>query len=83
MNRGYILRNLPTIAVMLFLAMYAFILYFKPAFIYNRDGSLRTFGIGFKRKTIIPAWLLAIVLAIVAYLIVLYYVSFPKLVFQS
>ena len=83
MKRGYIRRNLPTCAVLLFVAMYAFILYFKPAFIYNRDGSLRTFGIGFKRKTIIPAWLLAIVLAIVAYLIVLYYVSFPKLVFQS
>jgi len=82
MNRGYLLRNLPTFAVLLFIAMYSSILYFKPAFIYNRDGSLRPFGIGFKRKTIIPAWLLAIVLAIVAYLIILYYVSFPKLVFK-
>jgi len=61
--------------------MYSAILYFKPSFIYNRDGSLRAFGVGFKRKTVIPAWLLAIVLAIVAYLIVLYYVSYPKIMY--
>ena len=53
-------------------------MYFKPHFIYNRDGSLRNFGIGFKRKTIAPAWLLAIVLAVLAYLILLYYITFPK-----
>jgi hypothetical protein len=81
MNRRYILHNLPSIAVILFIAMYSAVLFFKPAFIYNRDGSLRTFGLGFKRKTIIPAWLLAIVLAIVAYLMVLYYVSYPKIVY--
>ena len=81
MNRRYILRNLPSVAVILFIAMYSAILYFKPSFIYNRDGSLRAFGVGFKRKTVIPAWLLAIVLAIVAYLIVLYYVSYPKIMY--
>lgn len=81
MNRGYILRNLPTFAAFLFILMYAFILNFKPHIIFNRDGSLRTFGIGFKRKTIIPAWLLAIILSIISYLIILYYVSYPKLVF--
>ena len=81
MNRRYILNHLPSVAVILFVLMYSAILYLKPAFIYNRDGSLRTFGIGFKRKTIIPAWLLSIVLAIVAYLIVLYYVAYPKIVY--
>ena len=81
MNRRYILNNLPSIAVILFMVMYSVVLYFKPAFIYDRDGSLRTFGIGFKRISFVPAWLLCIVLAIVAYLIVLYYVSYPKIVY--
>ncbi len=80
MYRRYILQNLPSVAVIFFIVMYSAFIYFKPAFIYNRDGSLRTFGIGFKRKTIVPAWLLAIVLAIVAYLIVLFYVSYPKII---
>tara|TARA_Y100000996_G_C22384365_1_gene586440 strand:+ start:184 stop:351 length:168 start_codon:yes stop_codon:yes gene_type:complete len=51
----------------------------KPAFIFKKDGTLREFGIGFRNKTVIPAWLLAIVLAIVSYLLVLYYLAMPKL----
>jgi hypothetical protein len=39
---------------------------------YNEDGSLRQFGIGFQRKTVVPAWLVAIILAILSYLFVLY-----------
>jgi hypothetical protein len=45
---------------------------------YNEDGSLRQFGIGFKRKTVIPAWLVAIIIAILSYLLVLY-ASTPRL----
>ena len=59
--------------------MYSTVIYFKPPFIYNRDGSLRNFGLGFKRKTVVPAWLIAIVLAILAYVFVLYYVTIPRL----
>ena len=32
MNRRYILHNLPSIAVILFIAMYSAVLFFKPAF---------------------------------------------------
>jgi hypothetical protein len=39
---------------------------------YNEDGSLRQFGIGFQRKTVVPAWLVAIIIAILSYLLVLY-----------
>ncbi len=52
---------------------------FKPAFIFKRDGTLREFGLGFRNKTVIPAWLLAIILAIISYLSVLYYLALPKL----
>jgi hypothetical protein len=38
---------------------------------YNEDGSLRQFGIGFQRKTVVPAWLVAIIIAILSYLLVL------------
>jgi len=51
----------------------------KPSFLYNTDGSLREFGVGFRRKTVIPAWFLSILLAILSYFLVLYYLAAPKL----
>jgi hypothetical protein len=45
---------------------------------YNDDGSLRQFGIGFHRKTVVPAWLVAIIVAILSYMIVLY-ASTPRM----
>jgi len=39
----------------------------KPNIIYNNDGSLRQFGVGFKKKTVIPLWLISIVIAIFSY----------------
>jgi len=47
----------------------------KPAFLYNKDGSVREFGIGYKNKTILPIWLLSLVLGICSYLVVMYYVT--------
>jgi hypothetical protein len=48
----------------------------KPGFLYKNDGSLREFGIGYKNKTILPLWLLSIVLGILLYTMVLYYVAY-------
>ena len=39
----------------------------KPGFMYNSDGSLRQFGVGRKFTTVIPAWLVAILMAIFLY----------------
>jgi hypothetical protein len=50
----------------------------KPGFLYKPDGSIREFGIGYKNKTIIPIWLLSIILGILSYLFVLYYLASPK-----
>jgi hypothetical protein len=50
--------------------------YANPSFIYNQDGSLREFGIGYSSKTVLPIWLIAIVLGILSYVAV-YYVSRP------
>lgn len=45
----------------------------KPSFLYNTDGSIREFGIGYKNKTILPIWLLSIILGILCYVIILFY----------
>ena len=48
----------------------------KPACFYNKDGSIREFGIGYKNKTILPIWLLSITLGILCYLAVIYYTNY-------
>jgi hypothetical protein len=64
------------IAVFLFLVLFALVHFFKPAFIYNREGGFRPFGVGYKHKTVIPIWIVAIILAILSYLAVLAYLLY-------
>ena len=79
MIRNIIRNNLITVSIIIFIFLYGIIVAFKPAFLYNLDGSLREFGVGLKRKTVIPAWLLAIILSISSYFIVLFYITSHKL----
>ena len=51
----------------------------KPACFYNKDGSIREFGIGYKNKTILPIWLLSLILGILSYLAVMYYIEYPRI----
>jgi hypothetical protein len=82
MNIFILRKYLTTFAILLFLFSFFAIQQLKPGFLYNADGSLREFGVGFKRKTVIPIWLLSIILAILCYLTVLYAVTpSPKFAF--
>ena len=79
MNRTYIRENAPLFAIILFLIMFGTIQMMKPACLYNKDGSIREFGVGYRNKTIMPIWLLSLILGILSYLFVMYYVAYPKL----
>ena len=37
------------------------------------------FGVGYKNKTVLPIWLVAITLAILSYLTILYYLIYPRI----
>ena len=79
MNTAYIRKNITLFSIALFLIIFGMIQIMKPACFYNRDGSIREFGIGYKNKTIFPIWLFSLVLGILSYLAVLYYVNSPRL----
>jgi hypothetical protein len=73
MFNQYISREaLSIIAVFIFLILFGIINAFRPSIIYNKDLSFRRFGIGYKNKTVIPIWLMSIVLAILVYVLVTY-----------
>jgi hypothetical protein len=78
-NKNYIREHIALISIILFVFIFGLIVMIKPAFLYNRDGSVREFGIGYKNKTILPIWLLSLILGIVSYLIVMFYLASPKL----
>ena len=79
LNRNYIREHITTISILLFVLLFGIIVMIKPAFLYNKDGSIREFGVGYKNKTILPIWLLSIILGIVSYLLVMFYIAKPKL----
>lgn len=73
MFNQYISRDaLSIIAVFIFLILFGIINAFRPSIIYNKDLSFRRFGIGYKNKTVIPIWMLSIILAILVYVLVTY-----------
>jgi hypothetical protein len=76
MTKTYIRDNQALFAIILFLIIFGFIQMMKPAFLYNTDGSIREFGVGYKNKTILPIWLLSIVLGILCYVAILFYCTF-------
>ena len=79
MYKTLIRENITLVAIILFVIIFGTIQMMKPACFYNRDGSIREFGIGYKNKTILPIWLLSLLLGILCYLVVLYYVNSHKI----
>jgi len=69
-------NNLAGSAILLYVVVFMSVQYMNPSFLYNEDGSLREFGIGYSSKTILPIWLVAILLGILSYVTV-YYISLP------
>jgi len=74
-QQRWIRHNKISIAIILYIFLFALINLLKPAFMYNLDGSLKDFGVGYRKKTIIPVWLISIFMAIIAYFSVVYYSS--------
>lgn len=66
----YIRGHKTTVAILIFLILFTVFHLLKPGFAYTEDGGFRQFGLGYKQKTVIPVWIVAIVLAIFSYLFV-------------
>jgi hypothetical protein len=76
--KNVIRNNLAGSAIVLYIIVFMLVQYANPSFLYNEDGSLREFGVGYSSKTVLPIWIVAIVLGILSYLLV-YYVSMPAM----
>ena len=76
MLRTFTKNNITLVSIVIFLVIFSIVQMIKPSFLYNKDSSLRQFGIGYKNKTILPLWLFSIILGILIYVFVLYYFTY-------
>ena len=76
--KNIIRNNLAGAAILLYVVVFMLVQYMNPSFLYNEDGSLREFGVGYSSKTVLPIWLVAIILGILSYLTV-FYISRPAM----
>lgn len=80
-SREFMKENITLISIIFFICIFLIIQFTKPVFLFKSDGSLRVFGIGYKNKTILPIWLFSIILGILCYLLVMCYVTYPRILF--
>jgi len=76
MLRQFIIKNINLVSIVIFLLLFALIMFIKPTIIFDKNGRPRDFGIGYKNKTILPLWLTVIILAIISYLSILFYINY-------
>jgi hypothetical protein len=58
-------------AILLFLISFSIFHLIKPSFAYQPNGAYRPFGVGYKHKTVVPIWVVAIIFAIFSYIIII------------
>lgn len=75
----FVKNNITLVAIALFLLVFSILMSLKPGFLFNNDGSIRNFGVGYKKKTVVPVWLVSIILGILAYYLVIYFITLPRL----
>ena len=61
--------------LMVYFIAYGLIVWFKPGIVFDPSKkTLRPFGVGYKNTTILPLWLISILLALFSYFVVLYFI---------
>lgn len=79
LNRNFVRKNIVAFSIIVFVLAYVVIISYQPSFLYKEDGSLRTFGIGYRHKTVVPMWLVVIAIAIFSYMIIHYYLIYHRI----
>jgi hypothetical protein len=73
-TKQFVRSNKINIAIFMFLVIFSIIHYLKPGLLYTKEGGFREFGVGYRNKTVIPIWVVSIILAILCYFSVNLYV---------
>jgi len=75
LSKKLLIQNKVNFAILLFLVLFSTFHFIKPAFAYNENGGYRAFGLGYRNKTVVPVWVVAICLALFSYLFILFLIQ--------
>ena len=81
MSKIFIRQNIHYLSIILYFIIFSILVTSKPAIIFNEDGSIKQFGIGYQNKSVIPMWLTVILVSIFSYLIILYLITYSHKIF--
>jgi len=59
--------NIMLTAVAIFIFLYAALVYWRPAAVFDAKGNMRPFGIGRHETTVVPLWLCVMMLVVLSY----------------
>ena len=79
MNKIFVRKNITSLSILLFIILFGLMVYIKPTCVFNKDGTMRQFGIGYKNKTVIQIWLIVIIMAYMSYLFLLYLNTYTQI----
>lgn len=72
---GLTFDNIIKYSILFYILLLFIIFLIKPRFIFNKDGDVKSFGTDYNdNTTILPLWLVCILLAIISYYIILFLV---------
>ena len=66
----FIKNNKLASTIIIFVILFSIIVYIKPQFLFTKEGGIRNFGIGKRNSSIIPIWIIVLILAIFCYLFI-------------
>ena len=81
MLKQFFNKNITLVSIIFFILMFILLIIIKPEIVFTKNGKPRDFGLGYKNKTILPIWLIVIILSIFSYLAVLFYIQFNRIIF--
>lgn len=76
----YIMNIHAFLSIILFVVLFLSIVFWKPPFLFKKDGSIREFGIGKRQTTVVPIWLVVLIIAFLSYLTI--HVGIQKNIFK-
>ena len=79
MYRSFVKKYVVSLSILLFVIAFLLLQHAAPSFLYKKNGHIRKFGVGYKEKTILPIWLLALVMSILSYVLICYYSELPRI----
>lgn len=79
MNRKTIKKHILMISILVTSLLTTGVYFLRPDIIFNRDGTLKRFGLGNNSKTVLPMWFAVFIISVMVYSAIRFYLVAHRL----